>query len=90
MANKISARAARFCLALSLCSLSSANRSAQAQSSSVPPATIEPQTFTYSTVGTQQLKAYVFLPPAGVKSTGKARPAILLFHGGAWQLGDAS
>jgi acetyl esterase len=32
------------------------------------------------------LKAFVFLP----KTSGSNRPAVLLFHGGAWQLGDAS
>ena len=48
--------------------------------------TIEPQTYTYSTIGTHDLKAYVFLPSTPAKN----RPAILLFHGGAWQLGDAT
>jgi acetyl esterase/lipase len=46
----------------------------------------EPEPFTYRQIGAQSLKAYVFLP----KTTGKARPAILLFHGGAWNLGEAA
>jgi len=42
--------------------------------------------FIYRQVGDRSLKAFVFLP----KAAGRSRPAILLFHGGAWQLGDAS
>jgi acetyl esterase len=72
-------------LALFFCLMLSATSSASAQSH-----TTEPQTFTYSTVGTHDLKAYVFLPPPGTQSTSKPRAAILLFHGGAWRLGDAS
>jgi acetyl esterase len=45
-----------------------------------------PEAFTYRQIGTQSLKAYVFFPPTKAKD----RSAILLFHGGAWQLGDAS
>src|SRR4051812_42954915 len=45
-----------------------------------------PQAFTYRRVGAQALKAYVFRPA----TTAKARPAILLFHGGGWKLGEAS
>ncbi len=45
-----------------------------------------PEAFTYRQIGAQALKAYVFLP----QTTGKARPAILLFHGGAWRLGEAA
>jgi acetyl esterase/lipase len=46
----------------------------------------EPEILTYRQSGARSLKAYVFRP----KTTEKNRPAILLFHGGAWQLGDAS
>jgi acetyl esterase/lipase len=46
----------------------------------------QPETFTYRQVGARLLKAYVFFPG----TTGNDRPAILLFHGGAWRLGDAS
>src|SRR5258708_4715131 len=45
-----------------------------------------PDTFIYRQVGNISLKAYVFRPIAD----GKKHPAILLFHGGAWRLGDAS
>ena len=77
-----SAFATRLCLALLPCLLLlSATQGASGQASAT-----EPQTFTYRTVGTHELKAYVFLPA----KTDKARPAILLFHGGAWQLGDAT
>jgi acetyl esterase len=43
--------------------------------------------YTYREMQGQALKAYVFSPK---ESGGKPRPAILMFHGGAWQLGDAS
>lgn len=43
--------------------------------------------YTYREVQGQALKAYVFSPKDNV---GKPHPAILMFHGGAWQLGDAS
>jgi acetyl esterase len=76
----------RLCLALLPCLLLlSSTQNVRGQASAT-----EPQTFTYRTVGTHELKAYVFLPPSGTKPAGKARPAILLFHGGAWQLGDAT
>ena len=42
--------------------------------------------FVYRQVEDRSLKAFVFLP----KAKGDRRPAVLLFHGGAWQLGDAS
>jgi len=45
-----------------------------------------PDSFVYRHVGDLSLKAYVFKPAAG----GNHRPAILMFHGGAWRLGDAS
>jgi len=43
-----------------------------------------PEVSIYRTTGQQQLHAYIFRP-AGF---GKARPAVLLFHGGAWTLGE--
>jgi len=46
---------------------------------------IEPEAIIYRKVGERELKAWVFSPAAGNK-----RPAILLFHGGAWNLGEAS
>jgi acetyl esterase/lipase len=45
-----------------------------------------PDSFVYHQAGKFSLKAYVFQPVAD----GKRHPAILLFHGGAWRLGDAS
>jgi acetyl esterase/lipase len=42
--------------------------------------------FIYRQVEGRSLKAFVFLP----KEKGSGRAAVLLFHGGAWQLGDAS
>jgi len=53
---------------------------ANAQKSTVP------DFFVYSKVGAKELKAYVFRP----KADGKRHPAILLFHGGGWQLGEAA
>ena len=47
---------------------------------------VSSDTLIYRKAGNVSLKAYVFRP----KAKGKARPAILLFHGGAWRLGDAS
>jgi acetyl esterase len=44
----------------------------------------EPQPYAYRRVRDRQLTAYVFLP----ERPKKARPAILLFHGGAWTLGE--
>src|SRR5262249_40368315 len=46
----------------------------------------EPEAFTYRQIGDRVLKAYVFFP----SSMEKSRPAILMFHGGAWTLGEAS
>lgn len=45
----------------------------------------EPEILTYRQIGKRDLKAYVFYPT----TKGKARPAVLLFHGGAWTLGEA-
>jgi acetyl esterase/lipase len=44
----------------------------------------EPKATTYRHVGDKALKAYVFHP----KTAGSRRPAILLFHGGGWQIGE--
>jgi len=46
----------------------------------------KPDSFVYKQVGNTALKAYVIMP----KADGKHRPAILMFHGGAWQLGEAA
>jgi acetyl esterase len=48
--------------------------------------TIVPDSFVYRKVGDVSLKAYVFKP--ATKEKGHA--AILLFHGGAWRLGEAA
>ena len=48
--------------------------------------TAAPDSFVYRKVGDMSLKAYVFKPA----TKGKAHPAILLFHGGAWRLGEAA
>lgn len=45
-----------------------------------------PDVRVYRQVGSRQLKAYVFRPG----KTGSDRPAILLFHGGGWQIGEPS
>jgi acetyl esterase/lipase len=47
---------------------------------------IAPVPYTYREVEGKALKAYVFSPPGSEQR----KPAVLLFHGGAWQLGDAS
>jgi acetyl esterase len=46
----------------------------------------EPEPFAYRQIGARSLKAYVFLP----KTADKSRPAILLFHGGGWKIGEAA
>jgi acetyl esterase len=48
--------------------------------------TVVQDSFVYRQIGNFSLKAYVFRPADNKKS----HPAILLFHGGAWRLGDAS
>lgn len=45
-----------------------------------------PRLLTYKTVGGFALKAHVFEPAA----SGAPRPAILLFHGGGWNMGDGT
>ena len=45
-----------------------------------------PETLVYRQIGARSLKAYVFFPTTKANH----RPVILLFHGGAWRLGDAS
>jgi acetyl esterase len=49
-----------------------------------------PKALVYRTVGTRELKAFVFSPPIGAFPDKTHRSAVLLFHGGAWNLGDAS
>lgn len=46
----------------------------------------EPVAETYREIDGKSLKAYIFAP----RAMGKSRPAVLLFHGGAWTLGEAS
>ena len=41
-------------------------------------------------VGSRELEVFVFSPPVAVFPARTHRPAVLLFHGGAWNLGDAS
>lgn len=45
------------------------------------------ETYTYREVNGRTLKAYVFKP---LRTDGSKRAGVLLFHGGAWQLGDAT
>ena len=45
---------------------------------------VQPEIFIYRQIDKRTLKAYVFQPA----NTGKDHSAILLFHGGAWKLGD--
>jgi len=47
---------------------------------------IPSDTVVYRQVGKDSLKVYIFKPD----NVGGKHPAILLFHGGAWRLGDAS
>jgi acetyl esterase/lipase len=49
-----------------------------------------PEALVYRTVGSRELKAFVFSPPVPAFPARTHRPAVLLFHGGAWNLGDAS
>jgi acetyl esterase/lipase len=57
-----------------------------ASAQSAPLSDQQPETFTYREIEGRTLKGYVF----GPVTSPTPRPAILLFHGGAWQLGDAS
>ncbi len=55
----------------------------------VEPAPLEPVAHVYASPGGVPLRAYVFSPPAA-KAEGSRRPAIVLFHGGGWAMGEAS
>jgi acetyl esterase len=55
-------------------------------SSSIYSSDAAPDSFVYRQVGNVSLKAYVFRPV----TPGSNHPAILLFHGGAWRLGEAA
>jgi acetyl esterase len=59
---------------------------AKTSPSATKEATNKPETFTYRQIGERSLKAYVFFP----ETKAKHRAAVLLFHGGAWRLGEAS
>src|SRR5512134_396323 len=43
-----------------------------------------PQAYTYREVAGRELKAHVYLPG----TRGENRPAVLLFHGGGWRIGE--
>jgi len=47
-----------------------------------------PKEFTYKTIGTDSLKAYVFFPQDIADN--ESRPSIAIFHGGGWAMGEAS
>jgi acetyl esterase/lipase len=49
-----------------------------------------PEALVYRTVGSRELKAFVFSLPVAAFPPRTRRPAVLLFHGGAWNLGEAS
>lgn len=51
-------------------------------------APVEPEEYVYKTVGSDSLKAYVFFPTD--KQKGEKNPAIAIFHGGGWAMGEAS
>lgn len=48
------------------------------------PDAAQPQVLIYRRVGARPLRAYVFI----AKAPGKDRPAVLLFHGGGWRIGE--
>jgi acetyl esterase/lipase len=74
-------------IALAFVLITSQPKRAAAQSQApVAASASEPTVFTYREIDGRALKAYVFRP----QTSAKTHPAILLFHGGAWQLGDAS
>jgi len=72
-------------LAFVLTDVQSVQAAAQSQTP-VAASSSGPAVFTYREIGGRALKAYVFHPD----SSAKPHAAILLFHGGAWQLGDPS
>lgn len=55
----------------------------------VEPAPLEPVAHVYASPGGVPLRAHVFSPPAA-KAKSSRRPAIVLFHGGGWAMGEAS
>jgi acetyl esterase/lipase len=74
-------------LALALLLMRSAVLRAQERPSDAAANSVaEANVYTYREIGGQTLKAYVFMPHEHAPQ----RPAVLLFHGGAWQLGDAT
>lgn len=48
----------------------------------------QPRAYVYREIDGQKLKAFVFVPPAGIP--GGRTSAVLLIHGGAWTMGSAS
>jgi len=51
-------------------------------------ASIEPFEYVYKSIDSDSLKAYVFYPSAKQKS--ESSPAIAIFHGGGWAMGEPS
>lgn len=48
---------------------------------------IQPRLVTYKTVGTQELKLFVYAPPAADAGKVVSRPAVVFIHGGGWGAG---
>lgn len=48
----------------------------------------EPQQITYAEPGGKPLKLHLFMPDGASPPAGKARPALLAFHGGGWSEGE--
>ncbi|MBN1397201.1 MAG: alpha/beta hydrolase [Bacteroidetes bacterium] len=49
---------------------------------------INPVVYTYKTAGADSLKVYIFFPPQ--EKINNSNPAIVIFHGGGWALGEPS
>ena len=49
---------------------------------------IQPTEYTYKTVSSDSLKAYVFTPQ--IEESTDEQPAIVIFHGGGWTMGEPS
>jgi acetyl esterase len=73
-------------IVVALTALLISNAAAKTSPSATQETIGKPETFTYRQFGERSLKAYVFLP----ETKAKHRAAVLLFHGGAWRLGEAS
>jgi len=73
-------------IVVALTALLISDAAAKTSPSATPETISKPETFTYRQIGERALKAYVFFP----ETKAKHRAAVLLFHGGAWKLGEAS